>query len=46
LTTEGSLLDAGADLVAISVRGSGRGTDGTVPHILICERAHFDHLTR
>lgn len=40
------LLDAGADLVAISVRGSGRGTDGTVPHILICERALFDHLTR
>lgn len=40
------LLDGGADLVAISVRGSGRGTDGTVPRILICERALFDHLSR
>jgi hypothetical protein len=40
------LLDAGTDLVAISVRGSGRGTDGTVPHILISERALYDHLNR
>lgn len=35
-------IDDGAALVAISVRG----TDGTVPHILICERALFDHLNR
>jgi HIRAN domain len=43
--TLAKLLDNGADLVAISVRGSGRGTGGgTIPHILICERALFDHL--
>lgn len=40
------LLDGGTDLVAISVRGSGHGTDGTVPHILICDRKLFDHLNR
>ncbi len=40
------LLDAGVDLVAISVRGTGRGTDGPAPHILICERALYEHLTR
>ncbi len=44
--TLAKLIDDGADLVAISVRGSGRGTDGTVPHVLICERALFDHLNR
>lgn len=38
--------DAGADLVAVSVRGSGRGTDGPAPHILICERRLFEHLIR
>jgi hypothetical protein len=40
------LLDDGADLVGISVRGTSAGTDGTVPHILICERTLFKHLTR
>lgn len=40
------LLDGGTDLVAMSVRGSGHGTDGTVPHILICDRKLFDHLNR
>lgn len=41
-----SLLDADVDLVAVSVRGSGPGTEGTVPHILVCERSLFVHLTR
>ena len=40
------LLDAGVELVAVSTRGAGRGTEGTVPQILVCERSLFDHLTR
>ncbi len=40
------LLDAGEDMVAISVRGCGVGREDFVPHILVCERALFDHLTR
>lgn len=40
------LIDGGADLVALSVRGSGRGSDSTTPHLLICERRLYEHLTR
>ena len=40
------LVDGGADLVAISVRGSGSGSDNVTPHVLVCERALYDHLTR
>lgn len=40
------MLDAGVELVAVSTRGAGRGTEGTVPQILVCERRFFDHLTR
>jgi len=40
------LIDGGADLVALSVRGSGRGSDTTTPHLLICERRLYEHLTR
>ena len=40
------LLDAGAEIVAVSVRGSGAGNDSTTPHILVCERVMFDHLNR
>lgn len=40
------LIDGGADLVAVSVRGSGRGSDATTPHLLICERRLYEHLTR
>lgn len=41
-----NLIDGGADLVALSVRGSGRGSDTTTPHLLICERRLYEHLTR
>lgn len=41
-----SMLDAGIELVAVSTRGSGRATEGTVPQILVCERGLFDQLTR
>ncbi|WP_332643565.1 HIRAN domain-containing protein [Aeromicrobium sp.] len=41
-----ALLDAGNDLIAVTVRGSGPGSDGTRPHVLVCERALYDHLTR
>ena len=40
------LIDGGADLVALSVRGPGRGSDSTTPHLLICERRLYEHLTR
>lgn len=40
------LIDGGADLVAISLRGAGPGTAGVNPQILICERKLFEHLTR
>jgi len=40
------LLDSGADVVAVSVRGSGAGSDETTPHILVCERRLLDHLNR
>ncbi|HYJ69278.1 MAG TPA: HIRAN domain-containing protein [Nocardioidaceae bacterium] len=32
------LMDAGHDLVGVSVRGADAGVDGTVPRILVCER--------
>lgn len=41
-----NLLDDGAELVAVSVRGSGAGTEGTVPQILVCERVLYEHLVR
>lgn len=40
------LIDSGADLVAISLRGAGPGTEGVNPQILICERPLYEHLTR
>lgn len=44
------LIDAGTDLVAVAVRGSGAGAgagaDSVAPHILVCERRLYDHLTR
>lgn len=40
------LMDGGADLVAISLRGAGPGAEGVNPQILICERPLFEHLTR
>lgn len=40
------LIDGGVDLVAISLRGAGTGTEGVNPQILICERTLFEHLTR
>lgn len=41
-----ALLDAGTDLIAVAVRGSGPGSVGTRPHVLVCERGLYDHLTR
>lgn len=40
------LLDAGTDLVAVSVRGSAAGTSNVAPHVLVCERTLYEHLTR
>lgn len=40
------MLDAGADLVAISVRGSGAGSNDVTPVVLICDRRLHEHLTR
>ena len=40
------LLDSGADLVAISVRGSAAGRNTVTPHILVCERRLLEHLQR
>ena len=40
------ILDRGADLVAVSVHGSGARKEGNVPQVLICERALLAHLTR
>jgi hypothetical protein len=40
------LLDAGADMVAVSVRGCGPGRDDVTPHILVCQRVLFEHLNR
>ncbi|CAM3929131.1 hypothetical protein [Nocardioides zeicaulis] len=33
------LMDAGTDLVAISLRGSGPGSEGVNPQILFCDRS-------
>lgn len=40
------LMDAGTALVAVSVRGSGAGSDGVRPHVLVCEPRLYEHLTR
>lgn len=40
------ILDAGADMLAVSVRGSGAGTSDVTPHVLAVERALWDHLNR
>lgn len=40
------MLDDGAALVAVSVRGSDAGSNGVTPHVLVCERALLDHLNR
>ena len=40
------LLDDDAGMVAVSVRGSGGGCHEVTPHILVCERALFEHLNR
>ncbi len=40
------MLDAGADLVAISVRGSGAGSNQVTPVVLVCDRKLHVHLTR
>lgn len=41
-----AMLDAGVDLVAIAVRGSAAGAQGVAPHVLVCERRLYEHLTR
>lgn len=41
-----ALLDAGTDLVAVTVRGSAAGSDSVTPHVLVCERRLYEHLTR
>ena len=40
------LMDSGADLAAVSVRGAGAGREDEVPHVLACERHIMEHLTR
>jgi hypothetical protein len=40
------LLDAGVDLIAVSVRGAIAGSDSITPHVLACERRLYRHLTR
>ena len=40
------LMDAGADLVAVSLRGSPPGVTGLVPHVLAAERGLIEHLLR
>ena len=40
------VLDAGADMVAVSVRGSGPGNGDVTPHVLAVERALWNHLNR
>ena len=41
-----ALMDSGADVAAISLRGAGSGREGEVPYVLACERHIMDHLTR
>ena len=40
------IIDSGADILAISVRGLGAGLEGEVPHVLACDRHIMEHLTR
>jgi len=40
------LIDAGADMVAVSTRGGGPGQDDVTPQVLVCEQALWDHLNR
>lgn len=40
------LLDAGADMVAVSTRGGGPGHDASSPQVLAVERPLWDHLNR
>lgn len=40
------ILDAEADIVAVSVRGSGPGNDDVPPHVLAVDRALWNHLNR
>ncbi len=40
------VLDSGADIVAVSTRGSGPGHDAPSPQVLAVERALWDHLNR
>lgn len=40
------LMDAGADIVAVSLRGSGPGVTGLVPYVLAAERGLIEHLLR
>lgn len=40
------LLDAGADMVAVSTRGGGPGYDAVTPHVLAVERDLWEHLNR
>lgn len=40
------MIDAGTDLVAVSVRGSGAGSDSVAPVVLVCERRLYEHLSR
>jgi hypothetical protein len=40
------LLDAGVDLIAVTVRGASAGSDSTTPHVLACERRLYEPLTR
>lgn len=41
-----TILDGGADMVAVSTRGSGPGSEDVSPQVLVCERALYEHLTR
>ena len=40
------LLDSGADIVAVSTRGGGPGSDDVTPQILAAERGLWEHLNR
>ena len=39
-------LDAGDDIIAVSIRGSGPGSETTVPRLLAAERRIIEHLLR
>jgi hypothetical protein len=40
------LLDAGAEMVAVSTRGAGAGRQGVSPQVLVVERVLWEHLNR